>query len=152
MNIDGINTGYVIDHIRAGEGLKVYHLLKLDNEDCTVAIIQRAKSTKYGMKDIIKVDADIAIDCDILGYIDTNITVNRIKNAQLMEKIHLELPEKLTGVIRCKNPRCITSVEDIEHCFVLVDREKKRYRCMYCDTVYDESKDHRGETIGGLNG
>lgn len=137
MNIDGVNTGYVLDHIRAGKGLEIYNFLKLDKADCTVAIIQRASSTKYGQKDIIKIDGDIPIDCNTLGYMDENITVNRIRDRQLLEKIHLELPELLTDVIKCKNPRCITSVEEgIVHRFRLTDREKKRYRCVYCDTEY----------------
>ena len=136
MNIDGVNTGYVLDHIKAGKGLEIDNFLKLDKADCTVAIIQRASSTKYGRKDIIKIDGDIDIDCDTLGYMDENITVNRIRDRQLLEKIHLELPETLNDVIKCRNPRCITSVEDIEHRFKLADRERKKYRCVYCDTEY----------------
>ena len=136
MNIDGVNTGYVIDHITAGTGLEIYSFLKLDKADCTVAIIQRVESTKYGRKDIIKIDGDIPIDCNTLGYMDENITVNRIKDRKLLEKIHLELPEVLTDVIRCRNPRCITSVEEgIVHKFRLADREARKYRCIYCDTL-----------------
>ena len=139
MNIDGVNTGYVLDHIQAGKGLQIYNFLKLDKADCTVAIIQRAESTKYGKKDIIKIDGDIPIDCNTLGYMDSNITVNRIRDRQLLEKIHLELPEYLTDVIKCKNPRCITSVEqEIVHKFRLADREVRKYRCIYCDTEYSE--------------
>ena len=139
MNIDGVNTGYVLDHIKAGKGLEIYSFLKLDKADCTVAIIQRAISTKYGQKDIIKIDGDIPIDCNTLGYMDSNITVNRIKDRKLLEKIHLELPETLTNVIKCRNPRCITSVEqDIDHIFKLADRSARRYRCLYCDTEYEE--------------
>lgn len=139
MNIDGVNTGYVLDHITAGKGLEIYNFLKLDKADCTVAIIQRAASTKYGQKDIIKIDGDIPIDCNTLGYMDSNITVNRIKDKTLLEKIHLELPELLTDVIKCRNPRCITSVEEgIEHKFRLVDKNNRRYRCLYCDTIYSE--------------
>ncbi len=137
MNIDGVNTGYVLDHIQAGKGLEIYNFLKLDKADCTVAIIQRVASTKYGQKDIIKIDGDIPIDCNTLGYMDSNITVNRIRDRQLLEKIHLELPELLVNVIRCKNPRCITSAEEgIDHKFRLADRESRRYRCVYCDTVH----------------
>lgn len=137
MNIDGVNTGYVLDHIQAGKGLEIYNFLKLDKADCTVAIIQRVASTKYGQKDIIKIDGDIPIDCNTLGYMDSNITVNRIRDKQLLEKIHLELPELLVNVIRCKNPRCITSAEEgIDHKFRLADRESRRYRCVYCDTVH----------------
>ena len=139
MNIDGVNTGYVLDHIQAGKGLQIYNFLKLDKADCTVAIIQRAESTKYGKKDIIKIDGDIPIDCNTLGYMDSNITVNRIRDRQLLEKIHLELPEYLTDVIKCKNPRCITSVEqEIVHKFRRADREGRKYRCIYCDTEYSE--------------
>lgn len=137
MNIDGIRTGTVLDHIKAGKAMRVYELLGLDKADCTVAIIQNARSTKYGKKDIIKIDADIDIDFDVLGYIDTNITVNRIKDGHLVYKVKLDLPEHLTNVITCRNPRCITSVEQgIDHRFRLVDREKKLYRCVYCDAVY----------------
>ena len=139
MNIDGVNTGYVIDHIKAGTGLEIYNFLKLDKADCTVAIIQRVESTKYGFKDIIKIDGDIPIDCNTLGYMDENITVNRIKDRKLLEKIHLELPEVLTNGIRCRNPRCITSVEEgIEHRFRLADRETRKYRCVYCDTLHTD--------------
>lgn len=142
MNIDGVNTGYMLDHIEAGKGLDIYNFLKLDKADCTVAIIQRAESTKYGKKDIIKIDGDIPIDCDTLGYLDPNITVNRIKDGRLLEKIHLELPEILVDVVKCRNPRCITSVEqEIVHKFRLTDREQARYRCIYCDTEYT---DHYG--------
>lgn len=139
MNIDGVNTGYVLDHIEAGKGLEIYNFLKLDKADCTVAIIQRVESTKYGKKDIIKIDGDIPIDCDTLGYMDKNITVNRVRDGGLLEKIHLELPEILTDVIKCRNPRCITSVErGIEHKFRLFDRENERYRCIYCDAEYTD--------------
>lgn len=137
MNIDGVNTGYVLDHIEAGKGLEIYNFLKLDKAECTVAIIQRASSSKYGQKDIIKIDGDMHIDCATLGYMDENITVNRIKDRKLLEKVHLELPELLTGVIECHNPRCVTSAErEIEHQFRLVDRSRKKYRCVYCDTEY----------------
>lgn len=140
MNIDGVNTGYVLDHIKAGKGLEIYNFLKLDKADCTVAIIQRASSTKYGQKDIIKIDGDIPIDCNTLGYMDENITVNRIRDRQLLEKIHLELPEQLTNVIRCRNPRCITSAEEgIDHIFRLADRDSRKYRCLYCDTIFSEN-------------
>ena len=141
MNIDGVNTGYMLDHIEAGKGLDIYNFLKLDKADCTVAIIQRAESTKYGKKDIIKIDGDIPIDCDTLGYLDPNITVNRIRDGKLLEKIHLELPELLVDVVKCRNPRCITSQEqDIVHQFWLADPAKKKYRCVYCDSIYKEKK------------
>ena len=139
MNIDGVNTGYVLDHIQAGKGLEIYSFLKLDKADCTVAIIQRVESTKYGKKDIIKIDGDIPIDCNTLGYMDSNITVNRIRDRKLLEKIHLELPEYLVDVIKCKNPRCITSVEqEIDHVFKLADKKKRIYRCIYCEARKSE--------------
>ena len=141
MNIDGINTGYVLDHIKAGKGFELYHLLGLDKADCTVAIIQRASSEKYGMKDIIKIDADIPIDYDLIGYIDTNITVNVVKDRKLVKKVRPAPPEVLTGVIECRNPRCITSVErGIPQKFRLIDKDKRSYRCVYCDTLYRENK------------
>ena len=141
MNLDGVSTGIVLDHIQAGKGWEIYNLLGLDKVDCTVAIIQRVSSTKYGKKDIIKIDGDIDIDLDVLGYFDTNITVNRITEKELFKKIHLKLPEVLTGVIECRNPRCITSVEqEIVHQFRLADPETKKYRCVYCDSVYREKK------------
>ncbi|MGI6212650.1 MAG: aspartate carbamoyltransferase regulatory subunit [Anaerovoracaceae bacterium] len=140
MNIDGIKTGTVLDHIKAGKAMEVYDLLGLGGRDCTIAIIQNARSTKYGKKDIIKIDADIDIDFKALGYIDTNITVNRIQNGSLVYKMKLDLPEMLTNVIYCNNPRCITSTEQgIDHKFRLVDREHKIYRCVYCDAI------HKGE-------
>ena len=141
MNIDGINTGYVLDHIKAGKGFELYHLLGLDKTDCTVAIIQRASSAKYGMKDIIKIDADIPIDYDLIGYIDTNITVNVVKDRKLVKKVRPAPPEILTDVIECRNPRCITSVErGIPQKFRLIDKETRSYRCVYCDTLYRENK------------
>lgn len=139
MNIDGVNTGVVLDHIEAGKGWEIYNLLGLDQVDCTVAIIQRVNSTKYGKKDIIKVDGDVELDLDILGYFDTKMTVNIVKDQKLVEKVKLKLPETLTGVIECKNPRCITSQEqEIVHKFRLSDPENKKYRCIYCDVVYKE--------------
>ena len=141
MNIDGVTTGIVLDHIQAGKGWAIYNLLGLDKVDCTVAIIQRVQSDKYGKKDIIKVDGDIDIDLDILGYFDDKITVNMIRDRELVKKVHLKLPQTLTGVIECRNPRCITSVEqEIVHQFRLADPEKKSYRCVYCDTEYTEKK------------
>ena len=141
MNIDGINTGYVLHHIKAGKGFELYHLLGLDKADCTVAIIQRASSAKYGMKDIIKIDADIPIDYDLIGYIDTNITVNVVKDRKLVKKVRPAPPEILTDVIECRNPRCITSVErGIPQKFRLIDKDTRSYRCVYCDTLYRENK------------
>jgi aspartate carbamoyltransferase regulatory subunit len=137
MNIDGVNTGIVLDHIKAGKSMQIYELLGLDKLDCCVAIIQNAKSEKYGLKDIIKIDGDIDVNLDVLGYVDNNITVNIVKNGDLQRKVHLDLPETLTDVIKCNNPRCITSTEQgIVHKFYLADREHKIYRCCYCDSEY----------------
>ena len=139
MNIDGVNTGVVLDHIKAGKSMQIYKLLGLGKLDCCVAIIQNADSEKYGKKDIIKDDGNISLDFDILGYIDSNITVNIVKNGELEKKVHLDLPERLSDVIKCKNPRCITSIEqEIPHKFKLVDRKKKVYRCIYCDAEFTE--------------
>ena len=136
MNINGVHNGIVLDHIKAGKAMEIYNLLQLDKLDCCVAIIQRVDSTKYGKKDIIKIDENIVLDFDLLGFIDPNITVNIVKDNQLVKKEHLALPEEITNVIRCKNPRCITSVEqEIKHVFKLVNKDKKTYRCIYCDTV-----------------
>lgn len=136
MNIDGINTGIVLDHIQAGKSMEIYEFLRLEELDCCVAVIQNVRSGKFGRKDIIKIDEVIDLDLDVLGYFDSNITVNYIRDGRLIEKKHLALPKKLTNVIRCKNPRCITSTEqEIEQQFVLTDREQKIYRCVYCDTL-----------------
>ena len=141
MNLDGVSSGIVLDHIEAGKGWEIYNLLGLDKVDCTVAIIQRVSSTKYGKKDIIKVDGDVELDLDILGYFDTKMTVNIVKDNELVEKVKLKLPEKLVGVIECRNPRCITSQEqDIVHQFRLSDPAAKKYRCIYCDSIYKEKK------------
>ncbi len=135
MNIDSITNGFVIDHITAGRGMKLYDLLGLDNLDCSIAIIKNVASKKMGKKDIIKIDADIAIDIDVIGYVDPGTTVNIIKNCELVEKRTLELPEQLTNVIKCKNPRCITSTEqEINHVFKLTDKDNGVYRCIYCET------------------
>lgn len=135
MNIDGVNTGIVLDHIKAGESMKIYNLLNLGDLNCCVAIIQNVDSGKYGKKDIIKIDSMIDLDVDILGYVDPNITVNRVIDGKLAKKEHLKLPEKLKNVISCQNPRCITSVErEISQIFYLADSEKGIYRCAYCDS------------------
>ena len=134
MNIDGVSTGIVLDHIKAGKSMQIYELLRLDKINNCVAIIHNEDSSKYGKKDIIKIDQLIDLDFDVLGYVDDNITVNIVKDGKLFEKKHLELPETLTDVIKCKNPRCITSIEqEIVHKFKLVDKEKQVYRCVYCD-------------------
>ena len=135
MKIDSIVNGIVIDHIAAGRGMQLYHLLNLDELDCSVAIIKNVHSQKMGRKDIIKVDADIDLDIDAIGYVDPNATVNIIKDGLLVEKRDICLPETLTNVIRCKNPRCITTTEqELAQIFVLTDREKGVYRCRYCET------------------
>ena len=134
MNIDSIKNGIVIDHITAGLGMTVYNLLKLDELDCAVAIIKNASSRKMGKKDIIKIDADIELNMDILGYVDPGITVDIIKDSVLVEKKSIGLPEKLTNVIKCKNPRCITTTEqELPHIFKLTDKDKRVYRCIYCE-------------------
>ena len=135
MNIDSITNGFVIDHITAGRGMKLYDLLGLDNLDCSVAIIKNVASKKMGKKDIIKIDADIDINIDVIGYVDPGTTVNIIRNCQLVEKRTIELPQMLTNVIKCKNPRCITSTEqEINHVFKLTDKDNGVYRCIYCET------------------
>jgi len=141
MNIDSIHNGVVIDHITAGMGMELYKLLELDKLDCQVALITNASSRKMGRKDIIKIDAAIDIDLDILGYIDPDITVNIIRDGQLQEKVALKAPEKLVDVIHCKNPRCISSVEPgLVHEFYLADAERKIYRCRYCDAAYKQQQ------------
>ena len=138
LNISGINEGFVLDHIQAGMSLQIYHDLKLDRLDCTVAIIKNAKSNKMGKKYIIKVECPIeALDLDILGFIDHNITVNVIKGDVIVEKKILSLPKEVHNVIRCKNPRCITSIEqELDQVFLLTDSEKESYRCKYCEEKY----------------
>lgn len=134
MNIDSIVNGVVIDHITAGRGMKLYDLLGLDELKCSIAIIKNVSSNKMGKKDIIKIDADIPVDFDVIGYVDPDITINVIKDGKLIEKRTIGMPETLTNVIKCKNPRCITSVEqEIDHIFKLTDKENKIYRCMYCE-------------------
>ena len=137
MNIDGVNTGIVLDHIKAGKSMQIYELLGLDKINNCVAIIQNADSAKYGKKDIIKIDQIIDLDFDVLGYIDSNITVNIVKDGKLERKHHMELPQTRKNLVKCKNPRCITSVEqEIVHTFKLVDKENKVYRCIYCDAEH----------------
>lgn len=135
MIIGSIVNGLVIDHIPAGRGMELYRYLKLDDLECEVAIIKNASSEKYGKKDILKVNEVIDLDFDMLGYIAPQITVNVIKNGERVDKIHPKLPETITGVLRCKNPRCITSIEqELQHVFKLTDREHGVYRCIYCET------------------
>ena len=135
MKVDSIKNGFVIDHIPAGKGIELYNLLGLGDLDCQIAMIRNAPSRLMGKKDIIKIDADIDISLDVIGFFDPSITVNTIKDEKLVSKCHLELPEKLENVCKCKNPRCITSTEqELSHIFRLTDRENKVYRCLYCDS------------------
>ena len=138
LNISGIHEGFVLDHIQAGMSLQIYHDLKLDKMDCTVAIIKNAKSNKMGKKDIIKVECSVEmLDLDILGFIDHNITVNVIKDDHIVEKKILTLPPQVKNVIKCKNPRCITSIEqELDQVFFLTDPKKEVYRCKYCEEKY----------------
>ena len=138
LNISGIHEGFVLDHIQAGMSLQIYHDLKLDKLDCTVAIIKNARSNKMGKKDIIKVECPVeALDLDILGFIDHNITVNVIQGDRIVEKKVLTLPTEVTNVIKCKNPRCITSIEqELDQVFQLTDPAKEVYRCKYCEEKY----------------
>ena len=135
MNIDSIQNGIVIDHITAGQGMRLYDLLGLEKLDCSVAIIKNAVSHKNGKKDIIKIDADIPVNLDVIGYVDPDATVNIIRDGKLVEKKIIGMPELLTNVIKCKNPRCITSTEqELPHIFKLTDKATKTYRCLYCET------------------
>ena len=137
MNIDSIHNGYVLDHIKAGSAMEVYRLLGLDKLDCSVAMIMNAKSTKMGRKDIIKIDALIDLDLELLGYVDPGITVSIIKDGMQVEKMHVTLPKKLKNVLKCKNPRCITTSESqLISEFVLTDAEKRTYCCAYCESEY----------------
>lgn len=137
MNIDGVKNGIVLDHIKAGKSMMAYKLLGLDKVDSCVAIIQNASSSKYGKKDIIKIDELIDLDYDVLGYIDSNITVNIVKDGKMVEKKHMALPTELRNVVKCKNPRCITSVEqEIVQIFRLKNKDTKVYRCAYCDAEH----------------
>lgn len=140
LNVGKIEEGFVLDHIEAGKSLSLYHHLQLDKLDCTVAIIKNAKSSKKGKKDILKVECDVnTLDLDVLAFIDHNITVNVIKDGEIVEKKALVLPKKITNVIKCKNPRCITSIEqELPHVFILADEEKEVYRCKYCEEKYGE--------------
>ena len=138
LKIDSVEKGLVIDHIQAGKGMEIYKYLNLDKLDSSVAIIKNAKSSKLGKKDIIKIENDINIDLTVLGFIDPNITINVIENDKIVKKIKLQLPEEVTNVVKCKNPRCITSIEqEIPHVFKLTNKEDKTYRCIYCDTAYE---------------
>lgn len=135
MNIDSIKNGIVIDHITAGKGMEIYKLLGLDGLDCSVALIKNVSSRKMGKKDIIKIDSDFDVDTDILGFVDPDVTVNIIKDGKTAEKKTIGLPERLTNVLTCKNPRCISATEqELPQIFKLTDRERRVYRCLYCET------------------
>ena len=136
LNIDSIENGIVIDHITAGLGMRIYELLELDKLDTCVAIIKHAKSEKYGKKDIIKIEGVMNIDLDVLGFIDDNATVCTIVNGKLQSKKKPPLPQRLVNIVSCKNPRCITSVEDVDQVFTLCDEKAHRYRCIYCEQEY----------------
>lgn len=138
LNVGSLKNGIVLDHIKAGKAMEIYKYLELDKLDCQVAIIKNASSNKLGKKDIIKIDAPIdVVDLDILGFIDDNITISIIKDESVVEKKKLTLPLTIKNVLRCKNPRCITSVEqELPHVFVLGDKETKTYRCRYCDEKF----------------
>lgn len=142
LNVGQLNEGFVLDHIAAGRSMTIYHYLKLDQLDCTVAIIKNATSNKMGRKDIIKVECPIdMLDTDILGFIDHNITVNIIKDGEIVEKRVPDRPKKITNILKCKNPRCITSIEQgLDQVFVLTDPEKEVYRCKYCEQKYSSGQ------------
>ena len=137
LNIDSIQNGIVIDHIQAGKGMRIYELLERDKLDCCVALIKNARSSKLGRKDIIKIEGDLAINFDVLGFIDNNITVCTIKNGELVKKENIVLPRRIKNVVKCKNPRYITSTEEnLDQIFVLCDEKAHRYRCLYCEQAY----------------
>lgn len=137
LNISGLKEGIVLDHIEAGKSLDIYYHLGLDKLECQVAIIKNARSNKSGRKDIIKIEDRIDIDLDVLGFLDPSITVNIIEGGRIVEKKHLTLPGRIVNVAKCKNPRCITSVEqELDHVFLLTDPEAGTYRCMYCEQEY----------------
>ena len=136
MNIDSIKDGIVIDHIQSGKSMEIYRLLDLEKLDCQIAIIKNAVSRKMGRKDIIKIDADIELDFDLLGYVAPGVTIDIIRGGKLVEKKTPELPEKIVGVIRCKNPRCISTTEqELSQVFRLANRERRIYRCLYCESM-----------------
>ena len=142
LNISGLKEGVVLDHIEAGRSMDIYYQLGLDKLDCQVAIIKNARSSKMGRKDIIKIEGNLdTLDLDVLGYIDHNITVNIIHDNAIVEKKALKLPKKITNVIRCKNPRCITSLEqELPHIFYLADEKTETYRCQYCEERYGKKR------------
>lgn len=137
LNIGGLQQGVVIDHIKAGMAMEIYHYLNLEKLDCSVAIIKNARSNKMGKKDIIKIEGPLTIDLKVLGVLDDSITINIIENNEIVEKKTLELPDRVTNIIKCKNPRCITSIEqELPHIFKLTDKENRIYRCVYCEQKF----------------
>ena len=141
LEIGGLNEGVVIDHIRAGGAMEIYNYLGLERLDCSVAIIKNARSNKMGKKDIIKIEGPITINLDVLGVLDSHITINIIKDNEIAKKRKLQLPELVTNVIKCRNPRCITSIEqDLPHRFKLTDKENRIYRCMYCEQRFSRRR------------
>ena len=138
LNVGAIEEGFVLDHIKAGKSMTIYHDLKLDKLDCCVAIIKNARSNKMGKKDIIKIECPVdMMNLDTLGFIDHNITVNVISGGEIIEKKELKLPKKIVNVIQCRNPRCITSIEqELDQIFLLTDPGNEVYRCMYCEEKY----------------
>ncbi len=146
LNIGAIKEGFVLDHIKSGKAMTIYHDLHLDRLDCTVAIIKNARSNKMGRKDIIKVECPVDfLDIDVLGFIDHNITINVIKDEKIIEKRSLKLPKRIRDIIKCRNPRCISTIEQgIRQEFILTDEKNEIYRCKYCEEVYDRKKEeHR---------
>ena len=140
LNIGGLSQGIVIDHIAAGGAMKIYSYLNLEKLDCSVAIIKNAKSNKMGKKDIIKIEGGLNINLDILGVLDRNITINIIDNGVITKKHNLNLPDQVTNIIKCKNPRCITSIErELPHSFNLTDQENGVYRCVYCEQAFNKN-------------
>ena len=139
LNVGKIEEGFVLDHIEAGKSLSIYHHLQLDKLDCMVAIIKNARRNKMGKKDILKVECDInTLDLDVLAFIDHNITVNVIKDGKLVDKKELTLPKEIKNIIKCKNPRCITSIEqELRHISVLADEKAEVYRCKYCEEKFN---------------
>jgi len=137
LNISGLNEGVVIDHIKAGGAMKIYEYLNLEKLDCQVAIIKNARSSKMGKKDIIKIEGPLDIDLNVLGVLDHNITINIIKDNHISDKKNLDPPDMVTNIIKCKNPRCITSAEyNVPHKFKLTDKENRIYRCVYCESRF----------------
>lgn len=141
LNIGGLNEGVVIDHIKAGGAMEIYNYLGLEKLDCSVAIIKNARSNKMGKKDIIKIEGPLTINLDILGVLDSNITINVIQDNEIVEKRLLPLPDMVTNVIKCKNPRCITSIEhELPHRFKLTDKDNRVYRCLYCEQKFSRRR------------